>query len=225
MSQKEKVSLMIDIETLGTASDAVILSIGIVPFEKWPDGRIYEKAGRQIFIKPDSQKSRSVTADTFAWWLRQSNDAQSRMADGMQRAISMREALATLDGVPLWFFNTHGDYRSLSRSDANFGWNRIEEIWANGTTFDIGNLATAYEAEGRDLPWSKDGGFRKVRCQRTLTGSLGDVEYDLLWDRVQQWASERTKKLVAHDAVDDCIYQCKVIQEANRLLRQYREPA
>jgi hypothetical protein len=225
MSLKEKVSLMIDIETLGTATDAVILSIGIVPFEPKPDGEIYESKGRQIFVTPDSQKSRSVTTGTVGWWLRQSSDAQKRMANGMDRAVSLTYALEMLDTAPMYFFNCHRDYHPLSSTDENRGWNRIDQVWANGTTFDISNLATAYESQGRVPIWAKDGGFRKVRCQRTLTGALGDVEQDLLRLNVSQWAEERTMKLVPHDAVDDCIYQCKVIQEANRLLRQYREPA
>lgn len=68
---------MVDVETLGTAADSVIMSIGAVRFDldsdKMDDAGFY----RSISIESNLDYKRRVQEDTLIWWLGQSPAAQA----------------------------------------------------------------------------------------------------------------------------------------------------
>ncbi len=69
-------------------------------------------------------------------------------------------------------------------------------IWANGTKFDLGMLEYQFKFHDLDVPWS----YSADRCMRTLRQYAGHIEID--------------HKGIAHDALDDAVWQAKYISAA-----------
>ncbi len=138
-------SLMIDAETLATTADAVLLSIGAVPFDL-VTGEVSDE-GFYVSISIDSnlEYGRRVSEDTLLWWLKQSAAAQQVFHEPKEH---LREAL-------LQFCDWIGanDY----------------EVWSNGADFDIPMLAHAFTQCGMAVPWK----FYNSRCFRTYKNLPG----------------------------------------------------
>jgi len=138
-------SVMVDMETMATTADAVILSIGAVKFDL-ESGEINNE-GFYASISLDSQhdKKRRFSESTIIWWMKQSEEAQN----------VFREQKQTLDSALVDF----GDW--FDNTDAL--------IWSNGADFDIPALAHAYTQFGRETPWK----FWNSRCFRTYKNLPG----------------------------------------------------
>lgn len=164
MSQDQ---VMVDLETLGTTSDAVIMSIGAVKFDlatgKINDDGFY----RSISIESNLAHRRRISEDTLIWWLKQATAAQAVFHEG-------KETLET--GL-------------LELSD----WigNDKYTIWSNGSDFDIPMLTHAYTQTGIEIPWR----FYNSRCYRTYKNLPGakdirlpaiGVKHNALSDAYQQ---------------------------------------
>jgi hypothetical protein len=67
------------------------------------------------------------------------------------------------------------------------------EVWANGTKFDVGMLEYQFLKHQLAVPWK----YNADRCMRTLRALTPNVQVDY--------------KGVAHDALDDAIWQAKFI--------------
>ena len=135
--------IMIDLETLATSTDAVILSIGAVKFD--PFGKdIEEPAMDSFYVKVDVDSCNELglvaSDDTIAWWAQQSKEAQAEAFEGDDR-IHIREAMDRL-------------YK--------FCWG-AKRVWSNGAAFDIPICETAYKRLNKSIPWS----FWQVRDVRT----------------------------------------------------------
>lgn len=85
--------LMIDIETLGTGSNAHVLSIGMVWFDiNHPDEPLIELP----IIYPSMDQPRSqIDGDTVRWWMNQSNAAKQVFANTVER-VALSSAAATI---------------------------------------------------------------------------------------------------------------------------------
>lgn len=138
-------SLMIDAETLGVTADAVILSIGAVPFDL-ATGQVSDE-GFYVSVSVDSnlELGRRITESTLLWWLKQSAAAQQVFHEPKEH---LREALLQLSD---WIGSN--DY----------------EVWSNGADFDIPMLAHAFTQSGLQVPWK----FYKSRCFRTYKNLPG----------------------------------------------------
>ena len=119
--------IMVDIETLGTAHNALILSIGAVEFA---DGEIIKAFHTKI--DPDSCVAAGLSMDprTVLWWMEQSDEARQSIISGNR--VSLAQGL-------LDFTNA-------------FDW-KNQRIWANGVNFDITILESAFMALGCEAPW------------------------------------------------------------------------
>lgn len=82
--------------------------------------------------------------------------------------------------------------------------NGCEEIWGNGADFDIPILGAVYDAFGVSRPWAYNAG----RCCRTI--------FKLIHRRMGDFG---TTNALAHDAVQDAIYQAQEAAAALRWLR------
>ena len=85
--------IMIDLETLSSRHDALILSIGAVAFN---EEEIFEP-GFYAAISIDSQVEkygRHISDDTVAWWGKQSPEARKVLTD--KKAIELPKALKAL---------------------------------------------------------------------------------------------------------------------------------
>lgn len=131
--------IMIDLETLGTTADAVIMSIGAVKFdlesEKMNDKAFYAS----VSIDSNLDAGRRVDEGTLIWWLKQEAAAQNVFFEPKQ---TLENALDEL----IDFFD-RDDYT----------------VWSNGADFDIPMLAHAMKHFGMTTPWQ----FWNSRCVRT----------------------------------------------------------
>lgn len=134
-----KSGIMIDIETLGTAVDSVILSIGAVEFNT--KGKMVKEFEVKIDIQDNLDVGRVINGDTVLWWMKQSDDARKELWTGERERLV--DALSMLTGA--------------------FQWEK-KAVWANGVTFDIGILEHAFRGFGAKAPWA----YWEVSDYRTI---------------------------------------------------------
>jgi hypothetical protein len=133
--------VMIDMETLSTNPDCVILTIGAVRFNPKGDGVVERLELRPTIEEQTEQFNRHINPDTLRWWGEQSEDAINE-AMGDQDRISFKDAMDQL-------------YK--------FCWNR-RAIWSNGAGFDIVVAENAFRQLEMANPWS----FWTIRDTRTI---------------------------------------------------------
>lgn len=133
--------VMIDLETLGTDPDAVILSIGAVSFHPHHEGVEGEFHAR-VDLASALRAGLTVTAGTIEWWMTQDR-------------TQARQALLALPAVPL--------DKALRDFVQWFG-PSSRPIWGNGAAFDNVILRSAFDRAGIACPWS----FWDDRCYRTV---------------------------------------------------------
>ena len=169
--------VMVDIETLGTACDAPILSIGAVAFDI-ESGEISAKFYRAVDPSSALERGRADGA-TLRWWMAQSDAAREAAFSGED---SLYKALIELS---IWCSdNPH-------------------PIWANGPSFDIAILETAFRVNGIVIPWK----YNAARCVRTIKAIAGDIEMP-------------ARVGVEHNALDDASYQAACVCACWRALKQ-----
>lgn len=118
---------MLDIETLGTSADSVILSIGAVIFDTGGiEGDFY------TVVDPVSclEKGLKIDERTMEWWAEQSEDAQAVFG-----AVGMRLEDALL---------------LLAK---RFDWSNTL-VWCDNSVPGLQTLDTAYNACGMPVPWA-----------------------------------------------------------------------
>jgi DNA polymerase III epsilon subunit-like protein len=131
--------VMIDIETLGTGSDAVILSLGAVKFD-----RSYILDTFYVAIDPTScqQYGLTIDASTVLWWM----DEERAKARSELLEQPMHDLYTALDGFAQWYGT-----ESLP-------------TWGNGASFDNVVVRNACAKAGVECPWR----FWHDRCYRTM---------------------------------------------------------
>jgi len=138
---------MLDLETLGTHNDCVVLTIGVVKFNPFS----LEPPGPGLYLRLDISEQldlgRTVDDSTIEWWASQDPKVRDEaMGDGDRVGVAhMRQELNRfLVGV--------------------------EDIWAQGPVFDIAILEHLYRQKHWPIPWH----FWQIRDSRTLFGVHGD---------------------------------------------------
>jgi len=141
--------MSIDIETLGTASNALVLSIGASVFHP-REGLIHSRSWK-LERKSQVTFGRLIDPDTVGWWVTQNSKAQHRAFDSSIPEILPDLALEQL-----------GELWTLTG---------CRMAWGFGAVFDLGiieSLADDYEVE---VPWS----HRQQGCLRTMSSLYPDV--------------------------------------------------
>ena len=138
---------MIDIETIGVAPAATILTIAAQSFD--PFGTGYYPRHYYARISLESQEDRTIDQSTIDWW-------------ATQPAVVRDEAFNEQDRVPL--------DQALDEL-GKLIWNS-KFLWCQGPTFDCTILEHAYKSYGKPIPWQ----YYKVRDSRTLLSLWPDVE-------------------------------------------------
>jgi len=163
------VHIMVDIETMGTNSNAPIVSIGAVVFsEKEVTDKVFQqnvslKSCMELGMKPDP--------DTIMWWLQQSDAARASLTDSDPVHVS-----TVMYNFRWWLFSVTGTLQRL-------------RIWGNGANFDNVILANAYRSCGMATPWKhyQDRCFRTFReLHEPIEQAQYRVEHDALSDAVAQ---------------------------------------
>lgn len=136
-------NFMIDIETLGTGSNSVILSIGAVEFD--PDSDAIGE-GFHVLINIDSclNKGLTVNSSTLCWWMTQSEEARN-IFNRHSEPLHLASALLALRQYML-------------------GKSAMPIVWANGSNFDFPILDNAFRKVEIESPWP----YYNVRDFRTI---------------------------------------------------------
>ena len=121
---------MIDMETLSTKLDTVILTLGGVKFNPYSKEEPFEPIYLRIDVDEQLEAGRRYDEHTLQWWLDQDPEIREE-AIGEQDRISMQEAL---DQFHKWVLHT-------------------DTIWSNGSVFDIMIMQNYYEMMGTFHPW------------------------------------------------------------------------
>jgi len=130
---------MVDLETLGTAADAVILSIGAVRFDL--DSDKIDDAGfyASVSVESNLDYKRRVQEDTLIWWMKQTPEAHAVFNEPK---VALPTALC--------------DFSDWLATDDHF-------MWSMGADFDLPMLAHAFRTCTIEIPWA----FWNSRCART----------------------------------------------------------
>lgn len=118
-------NVMVDLETLGNGSNAVIISIGAAVFDNYSVGDTF-----YVNVDPQSCVDAGLKMDvsTVMWWMQQTEQA---------RAVFKK------DNSPLEV--ALGEFSAWYPAGA--------ALWGNGATFDNVILSNAYRAVGVKQPW------------------------------------------------------------------------
>jgi DNA polymerase III epsilon subunit-like protein len=124
---------MIDLETLSTATDAAILSIGAVKFDPFSNETKYGDCDK-FYVKVDldscNELNLSIQDSTIEWWANQSKEAQDE-AFGIENRVHIKDAFDRL-------------YK--------FCWGS-SYVWSNGSGFDLVICNTIFNKLGKTVPW------------------------------------------------------------------------
>lgn len=138
-------NVMVDIETLGTQLDSVVLSIGATAFSTK-----YNSIGPMYYqvININSCLNLGMVKDpeTVEWWKSQPLESRKVVFEAENQGLHIENALYEFSD-----FLTSLGLRTL-------------KVWGNGADFDISILAFYYYRVGIQVPWS----YKNVRCFRTL---------------------------------------------------------
>ena len=139
---------MIDLETLGMKHDAMILSIGAVQFDL--DGPLKD---RELYIElvTYSRACNSIDPGTVKFWIEETKKGNPPPMSGTASPYYACCQLIDFMGV-------------LERDD---------ELWVNGTDFDIPKLQHLFETNGATIPWK----YNQVLDLRTLSKLFPDVTW------------------------------------------------
>lgn len=129
--------MMVDIETLSTSVNALVLQVGICVMDT-KDGSFSEAI--ELNLDPELQ-GRDIDFATVAWWI------------GQNQSVSKKVFLNRGDLTPpsVVYQTIHGLMQNC------------EEIWANPPSFDLSILKTLFQRHGFSEPWP----HQVQRCLRT----------------------------------------------------------
>ena len=136
---------MIDLETLGTGPDCVVLTIGGVKFNPNLVSTPREEFYYRFEVDEQLEKGRTTQESTLEWW-------------GKQEASVREEALGDENRTPV-----------LEVLQALNKWCvSADTIWCQGPAFDIVILENLLKQYNHHTPWP----FWKIRDSRTLFGIM-----------------------------------------------------
>lgn len=190
--------IMVDLETLGTRQDTIVLEISAVEFNRHT-GEIGEVFDAKLDIDDQLSYRRSLSRETLQWWFKQDEAAIKNVfddADGIKFQIST--ALFEFSN-----FVERCDNKCNSDSDR-----RVVKLWGNGSIFDLGILQNMYETciLKVKLPWK----FWAVNDVRTIVDLNPDVKKNCEFDGTP------------HCAVDDCKHEIKYLVETLKTIKVVR---
>lgn len=172
--------IMLDLETLGTDTDAVVTSIGAVKFNR-ETFEIVAHFKENLNIEEQEEVARAISGRTVLWWMKQPQET----------ALRMTENPVHVDAALMAFVRLVGD--------------DTKSIWGNGSDFDNMILGSLYEDFGIRKPWS----YSQNRCFRTLKREFPvepptreGVHHDALDDAVYQLAwLKKIKESLKHESI------------------------
>jgi len=141
--------IMLDLETMSTASNAAIVAIGAVEFDP-ATGELGREFYHNVSLASCQDAGLDVEAGTIMWWLTRSDGARKALIDV---SLPLDKALSQFTQFLV----------SLGAPDV--------AIWGKGSDFDNVILANAYRALGLQAPWK----YKNNRCVRTILALVPDA--------------------------------------------------
>ena len=148
---------MIDIETLDTAPNSVILSIGAVKFDPFTYEEPYDKKHWRLDINAQTEAGRSVSESTLEWWGKQAAHIRDRAFSDDNRI----EILEFCKELNRWMTG-------------------CKEIWCQGPQFDMVMIEDLFKHFNHHRNWA----YWQIRDSRTLFSIMPsdprkDIQEDL----------------------------------------------
>lgn len=145
--------VMVDLETMGTSSDAAIIAIGAIEFDAVL-GHLGERFYQVVDLQSSVDLGGVIEPSTVMWWLGQSDEARAAVRTGGAHIA-----------VALMSFTNWLSERAPCAE---------VRIWGNGANFDNVVLANAYRRAQHQLPWR----FWNDRCYRTMKALRPDIKLE-----------------------------------------------
>jgi hypothetical protein len=140
---------MIDLETLSTRPDAVILTLGAIKFNPYTQDDPYDPLYFKVDVDAQTALGRHVQPDTIDWWGTQPQEIQDEAL-----GESDRESLEdTIKKFNKWCVG-------------------IDTFWCQGPLFDYAILQHFYAQQEKPCPWQYWG----IRDSRTLFSLYKETE-------------------------------------------------
>ncbi|WP_252354532.1 exonuclease, partial [Escherichia coli] len=145
--------LMIDLETMGTNTNAPIVVIGAVFFD--PQTGEIGPVFYIVISLTDAMNTGAVPdGGTIEWWLKQSSEARAAI---LTDQVKLKDALSRFRE----FINEYSDEKFV-------------QVWGNGATFDNAILRTSYERLDIPCPWR----YHNDRDVRTIVELGKTIDFD-----------------------------------------------
>ena len=141
-------SVMVDLETLGTKANAPIMQIGAVVFDD-ETGIVYRDRVFECKVLLNSEIE-NIDPETLKWWLTKDPALMRHVLAGEPRIT----LLSALDAFGAWL------------ADQN-----AKTIWADSPSFDVAILRNSFARFNLRFPMS----FRQERCFRTIKNLATEV--------------------------------------------------
>ena len=145
--------LMIDLETMGTNTNAPIVVIGAVFFD--PQTGEIGPVFYIVISLTDAMNTGAVPdGGAIEWWLKQSSEARAAI---LTDQVKLKDALSRFRE----FINEYSDEKFV-------------QVWGNGATFDNAILRTSYERLDIPCPWR----YHNDRDVRTIVELGKTIDFD-----------------------------------------------
>ena len=132
---------MIDLETLSTNPNAVILTVGGVKFDPTTQMKPYSEMYFRVDVDSQTNMGRDVMQDTVNWWSKQPKQISDEAFSDDNR-ISLDEMI-----------------KSINKFSVG-----VDVFWCQGPLFDYAILQDIYKQLGHPVPWQ----YWQIRDSRTL---------------------------------------------------------
>ena len=142
--------VMLDLETMGTGSNAAIVAIGAVEFDL-NTLTIGESFYRKVDLQSSVESGGAIDASTVLWWMKQSDEVRRALYEDTE------DCMVTLQAFLDWMIDHEAVY-----------------VWGNGAGFDNVILREAYKRLDVIEPWL----FYNDRCYRTIKALRPDIKME-----------------------------------------------
>lgn len=145
--------IMVDLETMGTGSNAAIVQIGAIRFDRTTGGISADVFKVNVDLQDCIEHGLKVNGDTVAWWMSKSDIQREGLYT--PNPIGLYPALCQLTA----WLAASGPVLKLS-------------LWSRSPRFDLQILEDAYKASSLKIPWD----FRQEMCVRTIETLRPDIK-------------------------------------------------
>lgn len=178
--------IMIDIETLSTYKNAVVLEISAVEFNR-KTGEIGEVFDKKLYVDEQLAAGRRIDEKTLYWWFKQSDDAKDKVINNAVKTDifdSLLEFSRFVSRCDNLLYDDDNDRRTV-------------KVWGNGSIFDIAIVESLYEQyyDRERIPWK----YWAVNDVRTIVDLNPEVKKNCNFEGTP------------HCAVDDCKHEIKYL--------------